>query len=125
MVASHSELGKLILDDEVLEPLLLRKLVSEPETVVIEAETDDHHRLWTVLVHRTLLKSDSQFVVVVADVAFLTPDWLPCLIEGVTFHPGHLESVVETFRPGVEPAGLLLKSALQALAANLVAKLAR
>ena len=77
VVARHGELRVLLLDDEVVQVLAQRELIAEAESVVVETETDSEVALLCLL-----MQGDEQFVVVVADVTRLTPNGLPCLIEG-------------------------------------------
>ena len=119
VVARHSELRDLVLYDEVFEPFLLRELVAEAEAVVVEPEADDHDRLRAFLVSRILLERDSQLIVVVADVAFLAPDRLPRLIEGVPLDAREDEPVAEASRLAIDLVAFLLERVLQAFASDL------
>ena len=79
VVARHCELGVLLFDDEIGEflGLLRRELVAKSQTVIIESETDIQQEaaLFTT-------QLNEQLVVVVANLATLTPYRLTSLIEG-------------------------------------------
>ena len=90
MVSCESELGKLFLDDEIAELLLVRELVAETETVVVKTETDRHLPLC-----RRLDEVHEKLVVIVADLSFLSPYRFPCLVEGSCLHAFNLEAVIE------------------------------
>ena len=66
----------LFLDDKVVQVFLLGEFIAEAQSVVEQAEADDDAALVCRLVQR-----DGQFVVVVADLAFLAPDGFPSLVE--------------------------------------------
>jgi len=80
MVAGHGELRMLLLDDKIVQVLLKRKLVTESQPVVEQAETDQDIPLLSLLVER-----DGQFIVMIADLFFLAPDGLPGLVECAGF----------------------------------------
>ena len=90
VVTGEGELCHLLLDHEVAEVLLIRELVAESETVVIETEADGH-----LLVGRGLHEVHEELVVVVADLCLLTPYGLPGLVEGSSLHTLHSEAVME------------------------------
>jgi hypothetical protein len=67
----------LCLDHEIRKELLLRKLIAETYTIVIDTETKIHKPTIGRLLHL-----NEKFVVMVTYLFLLTPYWLPCLIEG-------------------------------------------
>ena len=110
VVAREAELRQLVgepeVDQRVVYPrfrvfqfgrYIIRPLIAEAETVVVQAETYIHHR---GLVHTfafvvevvVLLQADYHLVVVVADVGFLAPHGLPGLVERFFMHIVHLKS---------------------------------
>ena len=80
VVARHSELGELALDDVEVTILAAGELIAEAEPVIEEAEADSYG-----IAIALLLERDEQFVVVVADRLDLAPDRLPGLIEVDSF----------------------------------------
>ena len=52
VVAGHGELRMLLLDDKIVQVLLKRKLVTEAQPVVEQAETDQDIPLLCLLVER-------------------------------------------------------------------------
>ena len=90
VVTCKSELSKFLLDYEIAEVLLVRELITEAETVIVETETDRH-----LLLRRSLHEVHEKLVVVVADLLLLTPDWLPCLIERSSLDALYCKAVVE------------------------------
>ena len=78
MIARHCKLGVLLLNYKVGEflRLLMRELIAEAQTVVIEAETNIYKE--TTLISTQL---NEQLVVVVANLAALAPYRLPSLVE--------------------------------------------
>ena len=97
MVASHRKLRTLFLDEEIVQVRLLRELITESDTIVIDTETDEY--LATMLTglesharggfrrSRAPLLQQSRNIlyIVIADVAGLAPDGLPRLVEGGGF----------------------------------------
>ena len=83
----------------------LRELVAEAESVVVEAEADNHYcglvdTLAFVVEVVVLHQRDGEFVVVVADVGFLAPYGMPGFVEGGALHMAHAEAGSEvTFAP--------------------------
>ena len=77
MVASHGELAVLFFDDEVGQVLLFGELIAEAEPIVKESEakTDE-------AVVFGLVEGDAEFVVVVTDAAFFSPNGSPGLVKG-------------------------------------------
>ena len=49
MVSSHRKLTALLLDEEIVQILLLGELITEPDAVVIDAETDGNLPLLLLL----------------------------------------------------------------------------
>ena len=90
MVAVESELGKLLLYDEIAEVLLVWELITEAESVIIETETDAH-----LAVCACLNKVDKKFIVIIADLRLLTPYGLPSLIKRILLDALHLETLIE------------------------------
>ena len=90
VVARHSELGELALDDVEVTTLAAGELIAEAEPVIEETEADSYGIAVTLLLER-----DEQFVVVVADRLDLAPDRLPGLIEGRLLRVRDLKSLVE------------------------------
>ena len=88
MVAGHGKLGVFFLYREIDKILLLRKLVAEADTVVINPEPDVHHPAG-----RWLDKPCKIFVVMVADGADLAPHGTPCLVESRCLRALKLETV--------------------------------
>ena len=98
MVACHRKLRHLFLDEEIVELLLLGELITETDTVVIDAETDKD-----LAVVRRLRQGRRILVVLVADVLGLSPYGLPGLIEGRGLFLGEREAFhqvgfLQTFR---------------------------
>ena len=92
VVARHSELRELALDDIEVAILTTRELIAEAEPIVEETEANSYR----VAVAR-LLERDEQFVVVVANRLDFAPDGLPGLIEGRLLRSRDLEALVEGF----------------------------
>ena len=90
MIASHSKLCMLFLDDEVVEIVRQRELIAEAETIIIEAEADIHVTLLS-----TLMESHQQFVVVITNVLVLTPYRLPRLVKCAGLLTGQRESALK------------------------------
>ena len=106
VVARHSELRALLLDEEVIQVLLLREFIAKSNAVVINAEADNHR---AVLRHQgqptvvtiafinrlfcRLRECHRQFVVMVSDGGRLAPDGCPCLVEGGHLRVGDIEVV--------------------------------
>ena len=90
VVARHSELGELALDDVEVTILAAGELIAEAEPVIEETEADSYGVAIALLLER-----DEQFVVVVADRLDLAPDRLPSLIEGRLLRVRDLEALVE------------------------------
>ena len=90
VVARHSELGELALDDVEVTILAAGELIAEAEPVIEETEADSYG-----ITVALLLERDEQFVVVVADRLDLAPDRLPSLIEGRLLRVRDLEALVE------------------------------
>jgi len=88
VVARHGELRMLFFYDEIVQVLLLREFITESQTVVEKAETDND----APVVHR-LVEGDFQFIIVVADFAFFAPYRTPSLVEGRSARVLNLESV--------------------------------
>jgi hypothetical protein len=88
MVGGHRKLGVLLLYHEIVERLLLRKLVAQSHAIVVNAETDGD-----VAVGGGLVQVDGHLVVVVADGCGLTPHGSPCLVEGRGLRGLNLETV--------------------------------
>ncbi len=80
VVARHSELCELTLDDVEVTILAAGELIAEAEPVIEETEADSYG-----ITVALLLERDEQFVVVVADRLDLAPDRLPGLIEVDSF----------------------------------------
>ena len=121
MVPGHCEAGKLLLDDKVGKLFLLREFITEPEAVVIEAEAYDHCDIIgpAAAVEVFLCgEGDSHLVVVVADMAFLSPYRLPGLVKGRAGHIGESESVVEAYRVGILSAEFLVNGLLELASAK-------
>ncbi len=76
MVACHRKLRMLLLDHEINQILLLRKLIAETHSVVVDPETDIHQTVSCSLLHL-----HKHLVVMVTYVAGLSPHRLPGLIE--------------------------------------------
>ena len=74
------EFGQLVVDDDIVQLRLVRKLVAEADTVVVDAE---HHVDRALEVDR-LGEACSQFVVVVADEAIFAPGLLPGFIKAAS-----------------------------------------
>ena len=66
----------LLLDDKVSEVGLLRELVTEAHTVVIDAETHND-----IAVQLVLAQGNSHLVIMIADAALLAPHGLPRLVK--------------------------------------------
>ena len=94
MVTSHGNFSHLLLDQEIVQAFLLRELISETNTLVVDPETDHDLTgltnqsqtfvLSVTAVFRTfgnLLEGRSQLVVVVTDVLGLAPYGLPGLVK--------------------------------------------
>ena len=92
VVARHSELRELALDDIEVTILATWELIAEAEPIVEETEANSYR----VAVAR-LLERDEQFVVVVANRLDFAPDGLPRLIEGRLLRSRDLEALVEGF----------------------------
>ena len=90
VVARHSELSELALDDVEVTILATGELIAEAEPVIEEAEADSYG-----IAIALLLERDEQFVVVVADRLDLAPDRLPGLIEGRLLRVRDLKALVE------------------------------
>ena len=76
IVGGHGKLSLFFLHHEIDQLLLLWKLISESESIVVETETQ-HHRPFG----SGLLECHRHLVVVVADGGLLAPNGLPCLVE--------------------------------------------
>ena len=89
MVAGHGKLAELFLDHEVGQRVVLRELIAEAQSVVVQPEADEHHvgilaplaagKEWRL---GRFLQLDEQLVVVVAYLCLFAPDGFPCLVEG-------------------------------------------
>ena len=90
VIATHSEFRQFILDHEISQPLLLRELITETETIIEKTETYGHP-----FIGSSLHQIDSQFVIMVANLRLLAPYRLPCLIESASVNALHLEAVME------------------------------
>ena len=90
MITCECKLSHLLLDHEVAELALILELVTESETIVIEAETDSH-----LSVCRSLDEVYEKLVVMVADLCLLTPHWFPCLVKCRSLYAFEGESVIE------------------------------
>ena len=90
MITCECKLSHLLLDHEVAELALIWELVTESETIVIEAETDSH-----LSVCRSLDEVYEKLVVMVADLCLLTPHWFPCLVKCRSLYAFEGESVIE------------------------------
>ena len=88
MVARHSKLGTFFLDNKVVQVLLQRELVTEAETVVKEAETNDD-----IAVLRLLIQRYGHFIIVVTDLFYFTPHRFPGFIKRRGFGTGQSKSV--------------------------------
>ena len=76
VVASHCKLRALLLDEEVVQPLLLGELIAESDTIVVHSEADHDGARLPLLRQRGRI-----LVIVVANVARLAPYGLPRLVE--------------------------------------------
>ena len=90
VVASHGKLRVLLLDDEVVELLLLRKLVAQSHAIVVHAEA-----YGDVSLGGRLTQVHGHLVVVVSDGGRFAPHRLPRLVEGRCAVVGLLKSVHE------------------------------
>ena len=77
VVAVHGELSVFLLYDEIIENPLLRKFVTESDTIVIYPETYIHFAVMLRLV-----ETHQKFIVIVTDVTVFTPYRLPHLAYG-------------------------------------------
>ena len=89
MVARHCKLSILLLNYEIgkLFRLLMRELIAEAQTIVIETETDIYKE--STLITTQL---NEQLVVVVANFVALAPYRLPGLVKGCSFATEHREA---------------------------------
>ena len=76
MVPGHRKFSMFLLNEEIIETLLLRKLITQSYTVIKYTETDDDFPLLF-----RLRKRCSILNIVVTDIMRFTPHGLPCLIE--------------------------------------------
>ena len=107
MVARHGELSMFFLDNEVVERFLLRELIAQAHTIVIDTETNGD-----VALGRSLVQVDLHLIVVVADGGSLSPYRFPSLIKGGSLAAGlgetvHQVSLLHAF------AGMLVLCQLQ------------
>ena len=95
VVARHRKLGILLLDNEIGTSFggLLRELVTETKSVVIEPKADIEHKLSLIAI-----QLNQQFVVVVTNMAALAPHRLPRLVKSSRF--ATLEREALTHRVG-------------------------
>jgi len=96
----YGELGQLVGDVHLLERGLVRKLVAEPESVVIQAE----HHVERAKRRARLAQAHAQLVVAVADEAALAPGLFPGLVEGARRGGLHLEAALQLRRIGEQEA---------------------
>ena len=76
MVACHGELRMLCLHYEIRKELLLRKLIAETYTIVIDTETKIHKPTIGRLLHL-----NEKLIIMVTNLFLLTPYWLPFFIK--------------------------------------------
>lgn len=88
VVAGHGKLRVFLLYHEVVEVLLLRKLVAQAHAVVVDAEAQTY-----VTIARRLVEAYLKFVVVVANGLCLAPYRCPSLVERGCLRCCFLESV--------------------------------
>ena len=81
MVARHCKLGILLFYNKVCQLLcrLCRELIAKAQSIVIKAEADIYKKASLITA-----QFNEQLVVVVANLAVLTPHWSPSLIKGCT-----------------------------------------
>ena len=95
MVASHGKLRMFFFNEEIVQFLLLRELIAQSDTVIIHTEADDDRAMTLIerpaplfgilgshlAVSILVVQGHGQLVVMVTDVAGLTPNGLPSLVE--------------------------------------------
>ena len=89
VVPSHGELREFLLDYEIGQAPLLRKLIPEAQPVIIQTEPDEHHAS-----RAGLLQGHGHFIVMVPDMVLLAPDRSPGLVERTAPDVLHLEAVI-------------------------------
>ena len=106
MVARHGKLGQFFFNPEAHQGVLDGELIAKAEAVVVQAETDLHHRgpLLRGVVHTLhrangLLQGDEHLIVVVADLRFFAPDVFPSLVESAVFRVFQYESMGKVIAP--------------------------
>ena len=75
MVSCHPELCHFVQHGEIPQIGLLRELIPESQTVIKKSESQHH-------VDTILFKGQGKFVVMVADLRFLSPDRFPGTVKG-------------------------------------------
>ena len=103
MVGAEIEFRQFLLYLENMQGWLLRKLITEPETVIEQTETHSEYPSAPILG-----ESDIQFIVVVADLCVLAPYRIPVFIDAVFFgalyeHGLYITSLI--FQPEAKTAG--------------------
>ena len=83
MITSHCKLSVLLLNHEVVQRFLLRKLVAQAHTVIIDTETDGN-----VTIGRSLIEVYLQLIVMIANGGSFTPDRFPSLIKSRSLATG-------------------------------------
>ena len=116
MVSGHSVLRELVLDYKIGKVVLLGELVAEAQAVVKDAEAEQHSSALFIF------KGDRQFIIMVADFGFFSPDRLPSLVKGGTLRLLQGKTVVEAFGGAIGLDGLLLKRLLHTRSAELHAQ---
>ena len=90
MVACHSELRMFFFDNEVIQIFLLWKFITESQTIIEQAEANNDG----TVVH-WLKQNDCQFVILIADFLFFSPDWLPGFVKGSRLRIFQLEAIIK------------------------------
>ena len=74
--------------NEVIQILLLRELIAEPQAIIIKTKTNNQ-----ITILRLLIQGNSHFIIMVADRFHLSPHRFPCFIKSRSFNIGQSESI--------------------------------
>ena len=88
MIAGHSKLRMFFFYNEVIQILLLRELIAEPQAIIIKTKTNNQ-----ITILRLLIQGNSHFIIMVADRFHLSPHRFPCFIKSRSFNIGQSESI--------------------------------
>src|SRR5690554_1376411 len=90
MIACHGKLGKLFFYPKITQFVLLRKFVTEAQTIVKQTKTNKHLTVCSVLYQK-----DSKLVIMVTDLFFFSPNRLPSIIDSNCFDLFYREIIVQ------------------------------